>query len=249
MVEKAIMRSINRLNVEQLDLVQFHWWDFTIKRYVEVAKMLDDLQKKGLIRYIGLTNFDTERAQELHDAGINILKDQIQYSVLDRRVDKGLNRFCVVNNISMLYYGALAGGFISERYVNVPEPTQYQIESNRSLVKYKLIIDDLGGWDNFQHLLGLLADLGKRHSLTISEVALLYVLGRPSVGAVIVGSRNNKHTKSLSRLTDYSLTADELGAINAFFDRNSLNGDIYDLERNDKKHAKIMKYNLNKERT
>jgi aryl-alcohol dehydrogenase-like predicted oxidoreductase len=247
-VERAIRRSINRLGVEKLDLVQFHWWDFSVKQYIEVAMMLGDLQQKGLIRHIGLTNFDPIHIEELAEAGVKTITDQVQYSVLDHRPEKSLQAYCSGSGMTMLCYGGLAGGFIGERYLGVPEPTLAELQDNRSLIKYKLIIDDLGGWTSFQKLLEKLSEVGKSRGLTISEVALLYVLSKPNVGAVIVGARNSSHIKSFAKLTKQSLAEAETAEINNILGLEaSLNGDIYELERTDEKHVKIMKYNLNKE--
>jgi aryl-alcohol dehydrogenase-like predicted oxidoreductase len=246
-VETAIRRSIRRLGVESIDLVQFHWWDFSIKQYVEVGLMLDKLQKQGMIRHIGLTNFDVVHMKELVDAGVKILTNQVQYSVLDRRPQKTLEKYCQDNSITMLCYGGLAGGFIGDRYLDSKEPILEYLETNRSLVKYKLIIDDIGGWVKFQEILSILAEIARKYQLSISQVALLYVLSQPGVGAVIVGARNNSHIQDLAKLTDFKLSASELSILAKMLDVNQLAGDIYHLERSDPKHAGIMKYNLNKE--
>ena len=147
----------------------------------------------------------------------------------------------------MLCYGSLAGGFVSERYLNATEPTSEELQTNRSLIKYKLIIDDVGGWIKFQELLKKLSEIGKNHRLSISEVALLYTLSKPHVSAVIVGARNNQHISSLSALNQQNLTSEEIAEIDRTLGNASLDGDIYGLERTNKKHANIMKYNLNKE--
>ena len=67
---KIIDRSLKRLGVERLDLVQFAWWDYQFPRYVETAVHLADLQKQGKIRFIGVTNFDAAHLQEILDAEI-----------------------------------------------------------------------------------------------------------------------------------------------------------------------------------
>ena len=56
---RIIDRSLKRLGVDRLDLVQFHWWDYAIPGYLETALHLADLQKQGKIRLLGITNFDT----------------------------------------------------------------------------------------------------------------------------------------------------------------------------------------------
>ncbi|MEL6538139.1 MAG: aldo/keto reductase, partial [Bacteroidota bacterium] len=54
--ERTIDRSLQRLGVERLDLVQFHWWDYQFPQYVETALHLKKLQQAGKIRHIGITN-------------------------------------------------------------------------------------------------------------------------------------------------------------------------------------------------
>jgi aryl-alcohol dehydrogenase-like predicted oxidoreductase len=153
-VETIVDRSLTRLGQERLDLVQFHWWDFTIPRYVETALELDRLRRAGKIARIGLTNFDTPRLAELVDAGIPVTSHQVQYSLLDDRPAHGMADYCRSKNISLLCYGTVSGGFLSERWLGAPAPTPDL--ANRSLIKYKLIIDDFGGWNLFQELLRVL---------------------------------------------------------------------------------------------
>lgn len=109
-VERIIDRSLQRLGVERLDLVQFHWWDYDVPGWVEAGIWLADLRKAGKIRNLGVTNFDVEHLRPLMDAGVPIVSNQVQYSILDRRPEQGMTAFCAENGISLLCYGALAGG-------------------------------------------------------------------------------------------------------------------------------------------
>jgi hypothetical protein len=88
-VEAIIDRSLTRLGMERLDLVQFHWWDFTVPGAVETALELDRLRRAGKIAHIGVTNFDVPNLARLLDAGIPILSHQLQYSLVDGRPDRG----------------------------------------------------------------------------------------------------------------------------------------------------------------
>ena len=88
--------------------------------------------------------------------------------------------------IALLCYGTVAGGFLSERWLGQPEPgTAGDALTNRSLIKYKLIIDDFGGWDLLQQLLEVLATAAARHGTDIATVASRAILDRPQVAAVI----------------------------------------------------------------
>lgn len=244
--EQIIDRSLKRLGVEQLPLVQFHWWDYEIPKYVETALALQKLQKKGKIKFIGVTNFDVKKLSEIIDAGVIITTSQNQYSVLDRRTENGLVSFAKKNNIQLLCYGTAAGGLLSENYLGADEP-QHPLE-NRSLTKYKLIIDEFGGWELFQNLLRTLNKIAKKHNASITNVATRFVLDRPQIAGIIVGARNSKHLQNNLKIFEIKLDAEDMGKIDDVLDKSQgPNGDVYFLERiKNGKHAGIMKYNLNK---
>ncbi len=245
-VRHAIERSRKKLGVERIDLVQFHWWDFSIDQYTEVALMLQDLKQEGIIHNIGLTNFDAAHIDTVLDAGVEVLSNQVQYSVLDHRPEISLLDYNSKHNLSLFCYGTLAGGFVSSKYLGAKEPSIKNLESNRSLIKYKLIIDDLGGWGVLQELLSKLQEIGGRHDTTISETALLYLLCKKQVAAVILGLRNDSYVESLNSMLDKNLSPTEMKEIETIVNERQL-GDIYELERHNEKHATIMKYNLNDE--
>lgn len=244
-VERAIDRSLTRLRVERLDLVQFHWWNYEVPRYVEVARWLDALRTAGKIQVLGVTNFDVVRLGEIVDAGVSVAAHQVQYSVVDRRPEHGMAQFCQTRGIGLLCYGALAGGFISSRYVDAqpPEPPL----ANRSLVKYRLIIEEFGGWEAFQRVLAALSGVGRKHGVGPGTIAIRYVLERPQVSAVIVGARNVDHLDHALAALSIRLDAGDLAVVSeAIGGATGPAGDVYELER-DKggPHAAIMRYNLN----
>jgi aryl-alcohol dehydrogenase-like predicted oxidoreductase len=84
-VRRIIKRSLQRLKVERLDLVQFHWWNYAMGDFVAVAQTLNMLRKEGLIANLGGTNFDTRSSQLMVNSGIPLVSMQVQYSILDRR--------------------------------------------------------------------------------------------------------------------------------------------------------------------
>ncbi len=64
---------------------------------------------------------------------------------------------------------------------------------NRSLTKYRLIIEEAGGWALFQSLLEALAAIGRRHGVSLAAVASRWGLNQPRVAAVISGARDTRH--------------------------------------------------------
>lgn len=247
-VRRLIQRSQHRLGQERLDLVQFHWWDHAVPRHVEVAQWLGELQAEGLIDLLGGTNFDAPTTQAMIDAGVRLATMQVQYSVLDARPAGAMSALCVQHGLKFLCYGTVAGGFLSERWLGVPEPGLDPDAplGNRSLVKYKLIIDDCGGWNWFQALLTTLARVGARHGQGIAAVATRHVLDQPHVATAIVGVRNRAHLAAHSGLFGWALTVqDRLDIATVLAQRVPLAGDIYALERDRTgRHGRIMKYDL-----
>lgn len=245
---QVIDRSLRRLGVDQLDLVQFAWWDYSVDRYCEVASHLVNLQKAGKIRYIGITNFDTKRIRELVASGVPITGNQVQFSVIDQRVANDEPEALAKMQIPFLCYGTVAGGLLSDKYLEKPEP-KAPLE-NRSLTKYKLIIDEFGDWSLFQELLKVLKMIGNKYEASISEIACKYILQQSLVAAIIVGARNSSHLTSLSRLDRITLTDSDLAEIEEITNQaQGPKGPFYELERDKKgKHGIIMKYNLNKEK-
>lgn len=247
-VEETIDRSLDRLGVERLDLVQFHWWDNTIPGALATLMTLDMLRKKGKIRCLGLTNFNTSHVRGFVAAGIPIVSHQVQYSLLDRRPEQEMTELCRQTGIQLLCYGTVAGGFLSERWISQPEP-QIEALTNRSLTKYKLIIEDTGGWTAFQELLLALQRIAVRHQASLASIASAYILSRPAIAGVIIGAVNTHHLAQNAALTEIKLTATDLAELQAVqAKQRALTGDCYALERERKgKHGRIMRYNLNKE--
>ena len=242
--EKIIDRSLKRLGVERLDLVQFAWWDYSVPRYVDVCLQLVDLQKAGKIRFIGATNFNLASLREMLDAGCPLITNQVQYSVFDDRPAGQMQDFVQQHNMSYLCYGSVAGGFLTEKYLGA---MQRKYSENRSLVKYQLIMEEAGGFDQFQHLLQVLKNIADEHNTQIAEVAAQYVLQQKAVSAVIIGARNTRHLQTLKNLAGLELEAAEIAEIRSVIDsKPGIPGDVYDIERDrDGPHGRIMKYNLN----
>jgi aryl-alcohol dehydrogenase-like predicted oxidoreductase len=169
---------------------------------------------------------------------------QVQYSLLDMRPEATMVGACRELGVKLLCYGALAGGFFSERWLGQAGPTRLE---NRSLIKYRLVIEDFGGWALFQDLLAVLAAVAGRHGVTIAAVAARHVLDRPEVGAVIIGDRGGEHLARTVAIGSLRLTEADRAEIGGVLARRlPLAGDVYALERDRTgRHGAVMKYNLN----
>jgi aryl-alcohol dehydrogenase-like predicted oxidoreductase len=215
-VRDAIGISLSRMGVTCLDLLQFHWWDYFDHGYLDALQYLTDLQEEGKIRHVALTNFDTERLHIISNRGIRVISNQVQYSLIDRRPEMRMASFCREQGMTLLAYGTLLGGLLSERYLNRPEPRGSEL-STVSLQKYKNMIDTWGEWPLFQELLTVLKQIADKHRVSIPNIAVDYILGRPAVAGVIVGTRLgiSEHMADNSRVFGLKLDAADASAIEA----------------------------------
>jgi aryl-alcohol dehydrogenase-like predicted oxidoreductase len=213
-VEANIDRSLRRMNVESLDLLQFHWWDYGDQRYLEALGRMADLQHEGKIKHLALTNFDTERLATIIDNGIKIVSNQVQYSLIDRRPQIRMAQFCREHGVQLLAYGTVCGGLLSNRFLGAPEPRRPQLDT-ASLQKYKRVIDAWGGWEMFQKLLAALDEVARKHAAGIANVATRYILDQPAVAGVILGTRLglSAHIEDNARAFNVQLDADDLSRI------------------------------------
>ena len=209
-VEGAIATSRRRMDMPSLDLLQFHWWDYGDERYLEALRHLADLQREGQLRRLGLTNFDTAHVREIVDAGIPVVSNQVQFSLVDRRPEGAMAPFCAGHGIGLLAYGTVCGGLLSDRYLGRPEPRASALNT-ASLRKYKQMIDAWGGWALFQELLVALRAIGDRHGASVAAVAVRWVLDRPAVAGAIVGVRLGvtEHRADSARALTLRLDADD----------------------------------------
>ena len=242
-VSAIVNRSLGRLGVDQVDLVQFHWWNYEANHYLDAMRELFALKDEGKIRHIGITNFDTAKTKEFTDAGFKPASTQVQYSLLDRRVELSLGKYCIDNGIGIIAFGTVAGGFISERFLGASEPNEFATRSN---VKYKLIIEDFGGWELFQELLRVLDQIAKNHQSDIASISSAWTLQQPGVKAVIVGARNQDHLNRNLAIPNIVFTESELSAVNNVLAQSKvIEGDVYYLERYNARHRGIIHTNNN----
>jgi aryl-alcohol dehydrogenase-like predicted oxidoreductase len=244
-IEAIVDRSLARLKIERLHLVQFYWWDRGIGDPVAAMSVLADLQAKGKIAHLGVTNWDVAETRTFTESGVELVSTQVQYSLLDRRPSGGLAQWCAANDMKLLCYGTLAGGFLTDRWLDQPDPG-FAFE-NRSLIKYRLIIDEFGPWDRFQNLLTTLAEIGAKHGVSLSSVATRWVLDQPQVAAAIVGARYARHLPKTLEVFDLVLDGEDRARIDAILATSpGPQGPVFGLERDrTSRHGRIMKYNLN----
>jgi aryl-alcohol dehydrogenase-like predicted oxidoreductase/enamine deaminase RidA (YjgF/YER057c/UK114 family) len=206
-VRAAVERALGRLRAESIDLLQYHAWNYADPSWLETLYDLQDLKREGLIRHLGLTNVDTAHLKMVNASGIEVVSNQVSFSLLDQRAATRLAPYCAATGVRLLAYGTVAGGWLTERWVGKPEP-DWERTGTWSMMKYGRFLRVAGGWDALQRVLAAARQVASRHGVSIANVATRYILDQPGVAGVIVGARlgERAHIDDTRRLFSFSLS-------------------------------------------
>lgn len=215
-VRRGVQERLDRLGVDKVDLLQFHWWTFDHPAWLDALHEINQLRREGLIGALGVTNFDAAHLALALADGIPLASNQVSFSLIDRRVAGPLSDVCTKSGVKLLAYGTLCGGFLSDKWLGKPEPAEI---ADWSRSKYKRFIDTAGGWAAFQAILSATGEVARKHAVSISNVATAWVLGHQAVGAAIIGARitESEHRADNLKLLDLQLDAEDKARLEAAF--------------------------------
>lgn len=213
---EAVERALERLQGRTIDLLQFHAWTFDDPRWLDTLGFLDELRVEGLVRHLGVTNFDTAHLRIALASGIPLVSNQVSFSLIDRRAAGAMAALCRERGVQLLAYGTVQGGWLSQRWLGQDEP-DWEHLATWSQMKYGRFIRAAGGWAALQHLLRTLDANARRHGVSIANVASRWVLEQPAVAGVIIGARlgESAHVDDNQRLFSFALDAEDHAAIDA----------------------------------
>jgi len=209
-VRAACEGSLRRLGTEHIDLYQLHWPDGgripVEETWAAMAALVDD----GLVRFIGVSNFDRdliERCQAIR----HVDSLQQEFSMLELR-DRDLIRWCGEQGTGVLSYSPLAFGLLT----GAIEP---ESRFDRDDVRAGRDEGSLFAPGNLERNLAVveaLRPVAERLGITLAQLALAWNVHQPGVTAAIAGSRNPDHVRSNAAAGDVDLddaTLSELDAI------------------------------------
>ncbi|KAJ4152812.1 hypothetical protein LMH87_009332 [Akanthomyces muscarius] len=207
------------------DMLQFHWYDYEKKEYLDILVELVSITKSHpeLVTDIGLCNFDSQHTAEACEyllaktGSVGLVSNQVQFSVLDSRPLKEMVHVCAKYNIKLLTYGSFCGGFLADKWLNHPAPPDSYGGLTPSQRKYLDTLHTWGTWTEFQELLAVLESVAGKRSVGVANVAARWVLQQKAVGAVLVGTRLGVSAHGADNIATFGweLTEDEIAAINA----------------------------------
>ncbi|NTV92157.1 MAG: aldo/keto reductase [Chlorobiaceae bacterium] len=208
-VRRECEASLQRLQVNAIDLYQMHWPDpdeDIEEGWEEMAK----LQSEGLVRHIGVSNFNAAQMQRaLSIAPIAAL--QPPYSMLRRAVETEILPFCLKSNIGVIVYspmlsGMLSGAMTKERAANFAIDDWRR--SNKEFQEPKL--------SRNLELVELLRQVGISYGRSAGEVAIAWTLRHPAVTGAIVGGRNALQVEGVIGAGEFLLSDEDAARIELF---------------------------------
>lgn len=194
---RACEDSLRRLKTDRIDLYQIHAWD-PLTRPEEVAAAFGRLKKEGKVRWFGVSNQNLEQMR-LYGKHFEVASLQPHYNLLFREIEARELPYCLENRIGVIPYSPLYRGLLAGRYTR-----EEKFEDHRGKL-------DLFTGEKFQRILdGLdeIAPIAQELGLTVSQLAIRWVLTHPAITGAIVGIKTPEHIESIVPAAEDALPRD-----------------------------------------
>ena len=230
-VSDAVQLALDRMKQTSIDLMQYHAWHYPDPSWLDALFYLTELKQEGLIKNIGVTNFDAAHLRVACASGIPIVSNQISHSLIDQRANSSkIIDVCNEYGIKLLAYGVVMGGFLTNKWLNKNEPKPENLKT-WSEMKYKRFIDESGGWNAYQNLLNVVNQIAQNNDVSIANICSRYILENPLVAGIIIGARlgENNHIKDNLNILKTKISKEEINLIrDAQKELNPIPGDCGD---------------------
>ncbi|TVY20344.1 putative oxidoreductase-like protein [Lachnellula arida] len=225
-IKANITERLASINADVIDLLQLHWQCYEDQQYIRMAQLVEQDPR---VLNVGLCNFDTQRMNEIVESGVHIVSNQVQFSLIDLRPTFKMADSCRKNDVKLLTYGSLCGGFLADKWLNKQAPNMFGEDMTPSHRKYYEMITIWGGWELLQRLLSALSSIGKKHNVSISNVATRWVLEHDYVAATIIGGRMgiSEHAEENTKAFSFVLDGEDRAAIKVILDQ-SRSADVFE---------------------
>jgi len=205
----AVQRSLERLQVDHIDLYQIHGTD-TVTPVEETIRALDDLVRQGLVRYVGVSNWAAwkiAKAVTLSEAKGYARFETLQayYSVAGRDLERELVPLINAERLGLMVWSPLAGGLLSGKYgpgANGPEG------SRRAVFDFPPVDKDRA-WA----CIAAMREIGDAHGVSVARVALAWLLAKPHVMSIIIGAKTVEQLDDNLAATTLTLSESELARL------------------------------------
>ena len=214
---EAIDASLTRLGVESVDLYQVHGWD-PATPLAETVEVLDEMVRTGRTRSVGWSNVTAWQMQRIIDlsehgglaAPITL---QPQYNLLDRTVELDIMPMCLANDIGLLPWSPLGGGWLTGKYRADRRPvgaTRLGEDPDRGVEAY-----DARNVERTWRVLAVVEAIAAARDVSMAQVALAWVRDRPAVSSVLLGARTVDQLRDNLSSAELTLSDDEADRLDA----------------------------------
>ena len=209
-VIKECEDSLRRLGTDYIDLYQIHWPDATTP-LSETFEAVERLIEQGKVRYAGVCNYD---AALLEDAAklIDLVSDQIPYSMVNRGMDRDIIPYCIRNEKSVIAYSPLERGLLTGKM----QPGYRFAEGDHRKENRFFTDESIKRTNAFLEKLQPLADEKKA---TLGQLVIRWTIEHPGITVALVGARNPEQAIQNAKAADIILTPEELQFINQQIDQ------------------------------
>jgi aryl-alcohol dehydrogenase (NADP+) len=216
-LRRSLDASLRRLGRDHVDLYQIHAWD-PLTPIEETPSFLDDAVHAGKINYLGLSNFTGWQLQltlsTAQQMGTHVpVTLQQQYSLLSRESEYEVIPAALHNNVSLLPWSPLAGGFLTGKYQRGSTPAP-DTRAGSADELYQWVSAEYAASDRNWHTIDTVARIAREIGATPSQVALAWAADQPSVAAPIVGARTLTHLTENLGAAELHLDSDTTAALN-----------------------------------
>lgn len=208
--------SLRRLRTDHIDIYHVHEWD-GLTPLEETLEALRHLVDTGKVRYVGASNYTGWQlmkalgiAQRDHrGGGVRFISQQIYYSLQERSAEYELIPLGIDQGLGTLVWSPLAGGLLSGKYrrgQDAPGGSRHLTDWNEPPV-----YDEGKLYDTVDVLL----EVAEGHGVSAAQVALAWLLGRPTVSSVVIGARTDEQLGDNLRAAELTLSEEEIGRLEA----------------------------------
>jgi aryl-alcohol dehydrogenase-like predicted oxidoreductase len=209
-VEKQIDASLARLRVDYVDLYQCHRYDENTP-LEETMQALTEVVRSGKARYLGFSEWTAEQIQAALDMpGVEkFVSSQPQYSIIHRKPEEDVIPLCAANGISQIVFSPLAQGVLTGKYKVGQQPPQDSRAASEEMgwAMGRFLTDEVIG--AVERLRPIADGLG----ITMSQLALAWVLREPNVASAIVGASRPSQVDDNAAASGIELDTATLAAI------------------------------------
>ncbi len=206
----SVNDSLQRMNLDHIDLLYIHGVD-PVTPLEETMRGLEDVVRSGKVRYLGISNHPAwmmMKANGIADkmGWTKFVASQNYYTIASRDIEREIVPMAKSENIGIMPWSPLAGGFLSGKYTRNNEIAG---DSRRDAFDFPPI-----NKDKAYDLVDLMAEIGQNHQVSVAAVALNWVIRQPGMTSTIIGAKNLKQLNENIASVDLLLTADELQRLN-----------------------------------